>query len=249
MRGLDKPRQPVNVSPDGQTPRRFADAEDEFVAALSGRPNKVLFARTEFNQLDKAKLRQVMYAEQRSICVYCERRLAEGPSPPQVEHWRPLSKSPELAIHWKNLYLSCTTRDTCDNRKQARRLRTNTTDRELPWPVDFAYECVVGFTTAGYMYVRNDVHLDEPTRSALELAIDDQDDGERVRNAILNLNHPTLREARRVAMYAERERQGKYAPLGEDPVVRARQILNRDPLPEHVSARVAWLLASLGCGL
>ena len=73
-----KPRPPENISPDGQAPRRFVDAEQEYLAALGSRPNKARFARTEFNQLDKAKLRQVMYGEQRSICVYCERRLSEG---------------------------------------------------------------------------------------------------------------------------------------------------------------------------
>ena len=73
MRGLEKPRPPANVSPDGQAPRRFVDAEQEYLAALRG--GTIRKPRVEFDQLDKAKLRQVMYGEQGSVCVYCEREL------------------------------------------------------------------------------------------------------------------------------------------------------------------------------
>ena len=78
MRGLEKPQPPANVSPDGQALRPFVDAEQEYLAALGITANKARFARTEFNQLDKAKLREVMHGEQGSICVYCERRLVGG---------------------------------------------------------------------------------------------------------------------------------------------------------------------------
>ena len=252
MRGLEKPRPPANVSPDGQVPRPFVDAEQEYLGALGNRSNKAQFARSEFNQLDKAKLRQVIYGEQGSICVYCERRLSEDASPPQVEHWRPLSAVPEFAIHWKNLYLSCSTRDTCDSRKGARPLKAKDTDPDLPWPTDIAYERLVGFTSAGYMYVRSDVPLDRPTRNALELSIGDREHGGRTRRAILNLNHPTLREARSAALDSERTTlglgQGSPTPSQEDRAERAAQILGRNPLPEHVSIRVAWLRKTLGRG-
>ena len=253
MRGLEKPRPPANVSPDGQAPRRFVDAEQEYLAELGSRANKTRFARSEFNRLDKAKLREVMHGEQGSICVYCERRLSEGVPPPQVEHWRPVNGAPEFAIHWNNLYLSCPTRDTCDSRKRDRRLKAKDTDPELPWPTEFPYERAVGFTTAGRVYVRTDVSLDEPTRNALELAIDDREHGGQKRSAILNLNHPTLREARRMALDNEQTRLersfSEHAPSAEDRATRATQILARDPLPEHVSIRVAWLLDTVGQGL
>ena len=253
MRGLKKPRPPENVSPDGQAPQRFVDAEQEYLAELGSRPNKVRFARSEFNQLDKPKLREVMYGEQGSLCVYCERRLSEDASPPQVEHWRPLSVAPEFAIHWNNLYLSCPTRDTCDSSKGARPLKAKDTDPDLPCPTDFAYEGVVGFTSAGYMYVRSDVALDEATRSALELAIDDREEGGRRQSAILNLNHPTLREARSAALDSEQARLarafGPGTPSAEERAARAGQILARDPLPEHVSIRVALVRDTIGQGL
>ena len=135
MRGLKRPWPPTNVSPDVQAPRRFADAEREYLTALKGSTNKVRFARAEFNRLDKAKLRQVMYGEQESICVYCESRLSENESLPHVEHWRPLSGDPGHAIHWHNLYLSCSTRDTCDSRKGAGPLKADDADPDLPWPL------------------------------------------------------------------------------------------------------------------
>ena len=90
MRGLSKPWPPSNVSPDGQAPRRFTDAEREYLAVLPGRTNPVRFAEAEFKRLDKAKLRQVMYREQGSLCVYCEQVISEKDSRPHVEHWRPL---------------------------------------------------------------------------------------------------------------------------------------------------------------
>ena len=103
MRGLRKPWPPSNVSPDDQAPRRFADAEQEYRAALAGRTDKARFVRAEFDRLNKAELRQVMSREQRSLCVYCERDLSKDETP-RIEHWRPLNSNPEHAIHWHNLY-------------------------------------------------------------------------------------------------------------------------------------------------
>ena len=253
MRGLKKPRPPTNVRPNGQAPQQFVDAEREYLAALGGRTNKTRFARTEFDQLHKIKLRQVMYGEQGSICVFCERRLAEDLSPPHVDHWRPLRAVPEFAIHWNNLYLSCATRNTCDIRKGGQPLKAEDTDPDLPWPTEFAYECVVGFTSGGRMYVRSDVDLSDATRSALELAIDDDWHDGRRRNSILNLNHPSLVEARRASLDSERIRlerkSSKTAQSSDERTVRTAQILGQAPRPEHVSIRVAWLLDTLGRGL
>ena len=252
MRGLRKPWPPANVSPDGQPPRRFVDAEREYLAALQGEADKARFARAEFDRLDKPKLRQVMHGEQGSICVYCESRLVENESPPHVEHWRPLSDDPEFAIHWRNLYLSCPSPETCDASKGARRLKADDTDPELPWPTEFAYERIVGYGRGGDVYVRSDVQIDEKFRKTLELAIDDGDHGGVQRKAILNLNHPTLVESRRAAMDSERtklERDfGQRTASREERVERATELLGQNPLPEHISTRVAWLRKTLGRG-
>ena len=252
MRGLRKPWPPTNVSPDGQAPRRFADAEQEYLTALKGRTNKVQFARAELKRLDKAKLRQVMYGEQGSICVYCERRISEHESPPRIEHWRPLSGDPELAVHWDNLYLSCSTKDTCDRAKDNRRLRAGDADPDLPWPTELNYERLVGFTSRGEMCVRDEMPMGEATRRALELAIDDgQHDGKQHR-AILNLNHPTLVAARSAALDSERTRLEREfwqrTASREERAARAAQLLGRAPRPDFVSIRVAWLRKMLGRG-
>lgn len=253
MRGLEKPSPPSNVSPEGQVPRAFSDAERQYAAALPDRTNKVRFARTAFDALDKAKRREVMYAEQKSLCVYCERSLKEIDPAAHVEHWRPRSRAPEYALHWPNLYLSCSTEDTCGVRKDDRPLRADDADPDLPWPTQLDYEELVGFTSGGEMYVRDDVHMDGATRRALGLAIDDdRQGGRRRRPAILNLNHPTLVAARRAAMDGERTRLGRGLGQGaistEDRVARADSLLGRDLCPPFVSIRVSWLRRSLGRG-
>ena len=252
MRGLSKPWPPSNVSPDGQVPRRFTDAEREYLAALPGSADRVSFARAEFDRLDKVKLRQVMYGEQGSLCVYCEQELSENESRPHVEHWRPRSRDPEYALHWRNLYLSCSKRDTCGDRKGDQPLRDDDADPDLPWPTELDYERLVGFTSGGEMYVRDDVYMDEAIRRALKLAIDDHQHGGRQRRAILNLNHPTLVAARREALYNERKRMERdfinRTATRDEREERATQLLGKSQLPGFVSIRVAWLRKTLGRG-
>ena len=186
MRGLEKPSPPSNVSPDGQVPRGLVDAEGEYLATLPSRTNKAKFAKATFDGLDKARLRDVLYGEQKSLCVYCERTISESDPSPHVEHWRLRSRAPEYALHWRNLYLSCSTGDTCGVRKDHRPLKADDGDPDLPWPTELVYEELVGFTSRGEMYVRDDVHMDGATRSALTLAIDDdRQEGGRPRRAIL----------------------------------------------------------------
>ena len=252
MRRLSKPWPPSNVSPDGQMPRRFVDAEREYLRALPNQSDRTRFARTEFDRLDKGKLREVLSGEQASLCVYCERRLPENGGPARIEHWIPLSGAPEYALDWRNLYLSCTTIDTCDGAKGDRRLRWDDADPDLPWPTELDYERLVGFDGDGRMYVRDDVNIDEATRRALDLAIDDLEYGGDRRRAILNLNHRTLVTRRRAALDSERRRMEKdfknrTATRGEREE-RATRLLGRERLPAFVSIRVAWLRKMLGRG-
>ena len=253
MRGLEKPAPPSNVSPDGQVPRGLVDAEAAYLAALPSRTNKAKFAKATFDGLDKAKLREVLYGEQKSLCVYCERTISESAPSPHVEHWRPRSRAPEHALHWRNLYLSCSTGDTCGVRKDHRPLKADDGDPDLPWPTELDYEELVGFTSRGEMYVRDDVHMDGATRRALKLAIDDdRQEGGRPRRAILNLNHPTLVAARRAAMDSEQTRWRRDLEQGtassEERAARANGLLGRSQLPAFVSIRVSWLRRALGRG-
>ena len=255
MRKLSKPWPPSNVSPDGQKARSFPAAEREYLNKLDDvTEDKISFARSEFDRMDKSKLRAVMYNEQRSICVYCERRIKEAHPIPRIEHWHPLSKNCELAICWKNLYLSCPTRKTCDSRKGDRPLEWDEQKKPLPWPVEFAYEDKLSFTRLGEVYVRNDVLVDEATRQALKLAIGEQplniQSGEN--QSVLNLNHPALVRARKAALDAERNRMKKNFPNQHVTIEKRREqateILRKKTLPPFVSIRVAWLRKTLGKG-
>lgn len=247
MRGLRKPWPPRDVSPEGQQPRRLVEAERDFLTALGARPSKTESARSAFDQLNKAKLRDAMYREQKALCVYCERRLDPGTRHP-VEHWRPLSRRPKYALHWRNLYLSCSTTNTCDAAKDNQRLVGNEADPDLPWPTQLDYERLVGFDGLGEMYVREDVPIPGATRDALKVAID----GDGRRNAILNLNDPRLRAARAAALDSERDSlerdfKNRTAPR-KDREARAVTALNQKERPAFVSIRVHWLRKTLGRG-
>lgn len=76
MRQLLKQDAPGNVRPDDQEPQQFVDAEREYLEALPNKRNQTEFAKSEFDQLDKGKLREVMHGEKASLCVYCERRFS-----------------------------------------------------------------------------------------------------------------------------------------------------------------------------
>lgn len=252
MRGILKSPPPSDISPVGQVPATLSDVEKVYLMALPGEPDKVALARSEYHKLEKSKLRRQMYQEQRSLCVYCERRIAERHPPPRIDHWQPLSLEPTLALSWNNLYLSCTKQDTCDSAKGNRRFRWDPADPDMPWPVNIQYEDIVGFTSRGEMYVRSDVALPRATRRALELAIADRSDGVRVRRAVVNLNHHALVTARAVAIASEREREERSR---RNKTVartwrraRATQLLGQDPRPAFVSVRVAWLRDELGRG-
>ena len=250
MRGISKPEPPEEVYPDGQAQASLREAESAYLAALPGAANHTHFARVEFDGLDKQKLRAAMYREQRSLCIYCERRVAEGRPTPRIDHWYPLSDDHRLALHWNNLYLSCPKPETCDSAKADHPFRWDNDDVRMPWPVDFRYEDAVGFTTRGEIYVRSDVTLSDGVRQALEIAIADRIDGDRVQRGILNLNDPALVKARAAAVRGERRRMEKEVETGtatsDEREERALRLLNRGRLPEFVSIRVAWLRQRLG---
>lgn len=252
MRRISKPWPPGDVYPDGQAQYSLRQAETVYQAALAAARDHVSFARSEFDKLAKHKLRARMYSEQRSLCIYCEQRISEGFPGPRIDHWRPLSLDPSLALHWNNLYLSCPFPHSCDSAKGDRPFRWDYTDPDMPWPVRIPYEDIVGFTRGGEMYVRSDVALPSATRRALELAIGDRPHGAQLRHAIVNLNHPALVTARASAVDSERtrlERDFRNATATRsERDSRAAQLLRQDPRPTFVSIRVAWLRQVLGHG-
>jgi uncharacterized protein (TIGR02646 family) len=193
-----------------------------------------------------------MYREQRSICVFCERRVEEGYPKPRIDHWQPVSANHQLALHWRNLYLSCPAAGTCDDAKRDNSLRCDEGDSDLLWPTNFDYEDVLGFTSGGKIYVRTNVNIADHVRRALALAIDPQPHANGLRPSILNLNHRVLVAARIAAIDGERERIareffGRHATRPERDQ-RAGALLQMNPFPPFVSVRVAWLRKTLGRG-
>ena len=253
MRQLLKRDAPENVRPDDQEPQRLVDAEREYLEVLPDKRNQTKFARSEFKQLDKRKLREVLHGEQASLCVYCERRLSRCWGNAHIEHWRPRSRAPQYALCWENLYLSCETRLTCGIAKGDRRLAWDDSDPDLPWPTDLDYERLVGFGSDGRIYVRSDEDIDETTRKALNLAIDDHRDVEGTeKDGILNLNHPDLIAGREAAINSERESMKRdfrnRIATKDEREERANRLLAKDPRPEFVSIRVAAVLEKVGSG-
>jgi uncharacterized protein (TIGR02646 family) len=252
VRGISKPWPPRDVYPDGQAQMSLRDAEKAYLAALPGVSNQRSLARSKYEDLDNRKLRREMYREQRSLCIYCERQITEGCPTPRIDHWYPLSRDPGLAMHWRNLYLSCHKLETCDSAKGDHPFRWHDAGSHMPWPVDLRYEDVVGFTSRGEIYVRSDVTLPDAIRRALERAIADRTDGARVRRSIVNLNDPALVKARSAAVRGERKRLAKdfenRTATRDEREERASQLLGRRQLPEFVSIRVASLRKTLGRG-
>jgi uncharacterized protein (TIGR02646 family) len=226
-------------------------AEADLLEALKVSADRVKTARAEFDRLDKSKLRAVMYREQGFICVFCEQRVTEDEKPP-IDHWRPLALNPELALHWKNLHVSCPFPGTCDDAKGGRALKVNTGDADLPWPADFDYDRHIGFGRRGELFVRTDTALDATTRETLRLAIEHEPDARGDAQSILNLNHPALVAARKAAIDSERTRLERdfddATATVDDREDRAKHLLEQDPLPPFVSIRVLWLRKQLGKG-
>jgi uncharacterized protein (TIGR02646 family) len=253
MRKLGKPRSPRNVSPDGQPRQSMQQAEKAFLVALRSAADAAECARSAFDALEKRNLRSVLYEEQGYLCVYCERRIAEGQQPcPRIDHWRPLSKNPNLALHWHNLYLCCATETTCDCRKGQSVLRADDQAPDLPWPVALGYDRCLGFTSKGEIYVRSDAPLSDAQRRVLALAVGIPHNAKTRDNGILNLNHPTLIAARAAAVESECDRleddyKGKTASK-DDRAARAAAMLAERRLQEFVSIRVGWLTKTLSKG-
>lgn len=248
MRGVLKGAPPPNnVRKPGDVAATLAQADAAYQAGLPVAPMPTVYARAEFNRLKKSVLRANLFLEQRCLCVFCERQVAEPPrplppgvEPPPIDHWEPLSLYLHRVFDWSNLHISCQTIDTCDDRKKS-------LDLGLPVPSTFRFEDVFGFTSGGRVYVRNDVVLAGPLRAALELALDDCPGPGGTVPSTLNLNQPALRAAREAAIEDE-ERALGATPPGAAGADRAGTLLGQAQRLAFVSARVAYLLNHLGRG-
>lgn len=244
MRSLIKGPPPTNVSPPTQQQRSLAEADAAYqvsVASIVDKAARVEHARTQFDSMHKRHLRDLLFVEQRYLCVYCERQIDEVYPPPPVDHWNPLSLFLQEVFNWSNLHLSCRTVDTCDDRKGHRPL-------DLPWPVTFQYEDVLGFTSGGRMYVRTDVTVTPQIRQALAIALEDQTGPPSIRST-LHLNQPALRAAREAAIEAEEtfaESQPRMTATQRQQ--RIASLLAQPRRETFISARLAYLSGQLGVG-
>lgn len=237
MRGLTKGPPPANVSPPTQQQTSLAERDAAYQVSVATAPDPIRHARTRFDAMHKRFLRDRLFVEQRYLCVYCERAIDESHPPPPIDHWNPLSLFPQQVFDWNNLHLSCRSVDTCDDRKQSVELN-------LPWPASFRYEDVLGFTSGGRMYVRNDVPVSSQLRQALEVALDDQPGPPDARST-LNLNHPALRAARAAVIEIE-EGEPPATPAQRQQRMAALLALTRRE--DFISARLAALNGRLGVG-
>lgn len=252
MRGVAKGPPPTDVAPSGHKSCSLIHAEKLYLADLTSAPNPSNYARSHFNDLNKHKLRELLYNEQRFLCVYCETPVKERHPPPPIDHWQPLSVFPEHALSWKNLYLSCSSAETCDGAKKNRALRCDHSDEQLPWPSERQYEDLIGFSSSGEAYVRQDAGINGRMREALELAIADRIVNGTMYRSLLNLNHLRLIEARAAAIDSEIERfekkfAGRTASQDEREQI-ATSLLGDNPRASYVSIRVAFLRRQLGKG-
>ncbi|XXF81230.1 hypothetical protein P2318_16160 [Myxococcaceae bacterium GXIMD 01537] len=245
MRGLIKGPLPTNVSPPTQQQRSLADADAAYqvtVASIIDKAAQKEHARSEFDRMHKRHLRDLLFVEQRYLCIYCERPIDEIHPPPPVDHWNPLSLFLQEVFNWSNLHLSCCTVDTCDDRKKNRPL-------DLPWPVTFRYEDVLGFTSGGRMYVRTDVMVTPQVRQALAIALLENQPGPPSIRSTLNLNHPALRAARAAAIEAEETIAESQLPMtATQRQQRVATLLAQPRRDAFISARLAYLSGQLGVG-
>src|SRR4051812_37050854 len=130
MRGLTKGPSPNNVSPPGQVPRSLADADAAYQLSRVTAADPIAHGRSAFDSMHKRYLRDLLFVEQRYICVYCERTIDEFHPPPPIDHWNPLSQFLQQVFDWNNLHISCLSVDTCDDRKKSAALN-------LLWPAQF----------------------------------------------------------------------------------------------------------------
>jgi uncharacterized protein (TIGR02646 family) len=246
MRRITKGAAPLNVSPLGQQPRSLIQADADYQASRQTAHDPEKHARACFDSMQKKALRDLLFVEQRFLCVYCESTIDEVYPFPPVDHWNPLKHFLPQVFSWENLHLSCRGANTCDARKED-------TCLNLPWPAAYAYEDVLGFTSGGWIYVRNDVPLPQALRDALELAIAEDTAGLNPVKSTLNLNHSALRAAREAAIDDEEEALGLVIGQGtastpNNRIAHAAALLGQARRPQFVSIRVAAVLQTLGQG-
>ena len=185
MRGISKPWPPercLSGRPRGSEPPRGRGRLPGGVAGGS-QSRRRLRARNSIGLRKAESSGPSMCREQRSLCIYCERRDRRGLPTRHLglTTGDPLSRDPRLALHWENLYLSCPRPETCDSAKADHPFRWDA----MPAPTYALARGRVGTRTssasppAARSTSARMSTLPDAIRQALELAIGGRTDGAR----------------------------------------------------------------------
>lgn len=175
------------------------------------------------NYADKDALRQILVADQRGVCCYCQSRIRPTPEGMKIEHWQCQTGHPARQLDFNNLLGACLgghgrqeREQHCDTRKGNSDLCFSVCDPAHP------IEQKIRFLGDGKI-------------SSDDAAIDD------AINAVLNLNLPRLVSNRKAVLAAFQQRLQKGIRI--DPV---RELPKWDgtqagELPEFAQVIVFWL--------
>ena len=175
------------------------------------------------NYADKDALRQILVAEQRGVCCYCQSRIRPTPEGMKIEHWQCQAGYTVRQLDFNNLLGACLgghgrqERDQhCDTRKGNADLCFSVCDPAHP------IERQIRFLGNGEITAD-----DEAVRMAL--------------NDVLNLNWPRLISNRRAVLEAFQKRLQSGRRV--DPVRELAQWDGTAPgdLPEYAQVVVYWL--------
>lgn len=181
------------------------------------------------NYADKATLRQVLVAEQRGLCCYCQSRIRATPECMKIEHWQCQADHPARQLDFGNLHGACLgghgrpeREQYCDTRKGNNGLCFSVCDQAHP------IERQIKFLGNGR--IESD---DEAINGAL--------------NDVLNLNCSRLVNNRRAVLDAFKQRLGKGA-LNAEQELRNWDGTQAGDLPEFAQVMVFWLQKRISRG-
>lgn len=151
------------------------------------------------------EVREALIRDQRGLCCFCMRRIVSDAAEMKVAHYVPRTVDSSLEITWSNLLGACLgiadgsdrrpTNQTCDTRQGSQQLRVD--------PRNPSISDLIDYSSDGRISIARSV-CNEETCSALQRDLD----------VTLNLNHSTLRKARKEALETAVRELSRRKPEG-----------------------------------
>jgi uncharacterized protein (TIGR02646 family) len=127
---------------------------------LSNEPRSLRACRStpnaNYDDCNKADIREALLDEQGHICAYCMRRIKEQPRTTDIEHYVAQSNDPKLKLNYLNMLGVCNMSDGkpakqqhCDKSRKNQILTVN--------PLDIRCESEIKYDLKGKVYSDNDV--------------------------------------------------------------------------------------------